>query len=479
MSWALRGFSALLDRDGSQDKLVERRPARTPTQMAYQSTSTRDLRILCDDRRLGHGENLKRSELITLLEDEDSRSRTWVETKRFEAFFLFIVLLNATFIGWQIDHPETLQVSHFAMLNVTFLLIFISEIILKVGALGWRRYIKDYWHVFDVVVTLLAAVEICSTYILLGDYFYKHMEQYVAADCVQILRLCRLFRLAKVFPALGRLIRAFLMSLKALLWIFVLLLLWFYLSGCFATVFVGRRELLPDEDHNEIRDLRSKFASIPLSMFALFEIMTLEGWVDYVRPLLHSRPHLVCFFLIFIFITAFFMLNLVTAVIVDRTRVAQDEELEYEAKEALLQRKVHINEICQALRQENRMAPVPDLMNYEDCETTVSFCDDVAEALQELGWSKRYLMSMFSCLDQNNDGQTSISSLQKFLEISDKPLDTANYMRFQLTLSHRLEHQEKLLLSVLGVLENMTQQKLEIPAADETARADPTLEPMW
>lgn len=476
----LRSFSRGLtvnwgaDMEASQDLTkYEKTTPRTATEQAYRSSTTKDLRTLCFERNLGVATSLKRAELIALLEENDHRCKTWVETMYFEVFFLCIVALNAVAIGWEIDNPDSMTVGYFALLNVTFLIAFVSEIVLKLTALGWRRYIKDYWHIFDVVVTTLAIVQVCSTYIMLAAYFHRHMKEYVAADCLQILRLCRLLRFAKVFPELGRLIKSFLMSLKALSWIFVLLTLWFYLSGCFATVFLGRRELLPSEDHDEIRDLRTKFATIPLSMFALFEIMTLEGWVDYVRPLLHSRPHLVFFFLAFIFITAFFMLNLITAVIVDRTKAAQDEELECEAQEAQLQRKIHINEICQALRVENRNAPAPDLITHEDFETTLRHCDDVAEALGELGWSRRYLSSMFNCMDQNNDGQSSIASLQKLLEISDQPLDTANYMRFQLSLSHRLEHQEKLVLRVLGVLEDISQQKFELPSRDVSQRTAP------
>jgi len=459
-----------------QEWLLSKKTPRASVQLAYQSLSTKDLRTLCVERNLEDtNQDLKRAEMIDLLIAEDNRNTTWVETTGFEVFFLFIILVNAVVIGWQIDNPDAIQVNHLALLNVTFLIFFMVEIVLKVHALGWRRYIKDYWNVFDLTVTFMASVQMGSTYIILGDVFYQRLEKYVAADCVQILRLCRLLRFARVFPELGRLIRSFLMSLKALYWIFLLLLLWFYLSGCFATVFIGRRELLPSEDHDEVKELRLRFATIPLSMFALFEVMTLEGWPDYVRPLLHSRPLLVAFFLAFIFVTAFFMLNLVTAVIVDRTRAAQDEELEWEAREAQLKRKVHIGEICQELRQESGTAAAAsdaDLISHQDFDSALRAGTGIEEALHELGWSKRYLASMFNCMDQTSDGRTSISSLQKFLEISDKPLDTASYMRFQLSLSHRLEHQEQLILKVLGVLEGMTQQKLELPLA-EAARLDP------
>merc|ERR1719311_724807 len=126
------------------------------------------------------------------------------------------------------------------------------------------------------------------------------------------------------------LIQSFLDSIKALFWILVLLIIWFYMCACVATIFIGRREFLPSEDQEAIKELREKFSSIPLSMFALFEVMTLEGWVDYVRPLLASRADMVILFLFFIFVSSFFLLNLVTAVVVDRTLEAQQQQVQSE-----------------------------------------------------------------------------------------------------------------------------------------------------
>eukprot|EP00416_Gambierdiscus_australes_P038530 CAMPEP_0171110136 /NCGR_PEP_ID=MMETSP0766_2-20121228/71182_1 /TAXON_ID=439317 /ORGANISM="Gambierdiscus australes, Strain CAWD 149" /LENGTH=480 /DNA_ID=CAMNT_0011571973 /DNA_START=19 /DNA_END=1461 /DNA_ORIENTATION=- len=425
---------------------------------SWANKPTRDLKHLVSQLEVGDCSELTRAELISLLTEEDVKRKSWVEGQCFEFFFLIVVIANTAFIGYQIDHPVSLRLHQFMMVNLLFLSLFVTEIVLKVAVLGWRQYMADYWNVFDFIVTLLVAVQMTLTFLILHDHFFGHLDEYVAADCLQILRLCRLFRLARIFPELGHLIRSFFMSIQALFWIFVLLLLWFYISACFATIFIGRRAMLPSEDHVEVGELRQKFATIPLSMFALFEIMTLEGWVDYVRPLLHTRVHLVCFFLLFIFVTAFFILNLITAVIVDRTKAAQDEDREWEKQEAQLHRKAHINCICNALYQENRSSNVPDVITREDFDSTIQEHEEVQQALGELGWSTRYLSSMFSCVDQNNEGIMSISSLHKLLEISDQPLNTANYMRFQLSLAHRLEHQEKLTLKVLRTLERLDER---------------------
>merc|ERR1719359_1450309 len=76
-----------------------------------------------------------------------------------------------------------------------------------------------------------------------------------------------------------------------------------------------------------MREVRERFSTIGKSMFGLFEIMTLEGWTDYVRPFLNNgKPFWVFFFLFFIFVAALFLLNLVTAVVVEKTMQAQEDQ---------------------------------------------------------------------------------------------------------------------------------------------------------
>merc|ERR1719326_986579 len=124
--------------------------------------------------------------------------------------------------------------------------------------------------------------------------------------------------------------------------------------ACLGTVFIGRRSMLPSENQEEILELRDRFSNIGYSMFALFEIMTLEGWTDYCRPLLGSRLHLVLAFFVFIFFTSFFILNLVTGVVVDKTIAAQEELEDTEEKDKLMKQQAHINCIYRVLSQKNQ-----------------------------------------------------------------------------------------------------------------------------
>lgn len=417
---------------------------------------------------------LTKDQLIQILMDADSRQKKWVQSKGFELFFGIFVILNALAIGVQIDKPEALTMAGWLVLNLLFLLVFVIETGIKVHVLGWRDYLSDNWNVFDVVVTIMVAVQLSAYYSLFADKFYENWRKYVAADFVQMLRLCRLLRLSRVFNELGVLVSAFLSSLQALGWILLLALIWFYICACLATVFIGRRERLPSEDKEAIQELREKFSTIPISMFGLFEVMTLEGWTDAVRPLLNTRVYLVFFFLWFIFVTAFFILNLVTAVVVDRTVAAQEEMKTSEEKEEAMRRSAYISCIYRVLTEKNKAVRVGEDEDGIEWSNFKDFIKDaeILQCLGPLGWSKEYMESMFDMIDYDGDGVASLSEMKKFLEASHQPLDTANYVRFQINLARRLEFQENITLTMLHALEKVAGKTFELPSSvDRKMRA--------
>lgn len=417
----------------------------------YMSCSGEDLRKKCAERGLHYNVDFSREELINKLEDDDKQNETWVQSTSFEYFFLGVVVVNAVAIGFEIDYPMALPEKYFVVLNLAFVVLFAVEAAMKLVVLGVRKYAADLWNLFDVIVVFLVAFQLVL------------LPRAKRGD-LQILRLCRLFRLARIFKELGALVQSFVMSMQALSWILVLMILWFYVAACFTTLFIGKRKFEFSEEAEEIQEVRAKFSSIPMSMFALFEIMTLEGWTGNVRPFLSSQTaHLVAFFIVFIFVSAFFMLNLVTAVVVDRTVAAQEEAKESQLRDQQFLRTVNIGLICEQLRARTE-EEMPGTISREVFQKAIMEILEIKEAMQALGWNNRYMLSMFDCVDTDASGQASFAQLQKLLQTCDQPLDTANYARFQANLAHRLEHQETLLLTVLHALELATQQKLDLPA---------------
>jgi len=385
------------------------------------------------------------------------------ERPAYEAIMAVIVCLNSVAIGLQLDYPAALDVGKWMLISLVFFLIFFFEVVLKITAYGLFKYLEDRWNIYDLIVTALALIEIGATYHFVEDNLQDQMHEYVSGDMIQIMRIARLLRLARLFRELDVLIQSFILSLTALGWIFVLAFLWFFLCACFATIFIGRRDWMANV-HNDgvdaetIRELRGRFKTVLLSMFSLFEVMTLEGWTDYVRPLLASRQDCVVFFFFFIFVTSFFLLNLVTAVVVDRTLAAQTDAKQSDETEAAEDEMMAIHSLGDVIVNVNMGR---DLVTREDFEEHLHN-SEIKKHMRQLHWNSDFMLSMFSLIDHDNDGECSLSHMVKLWIACSDPLDTRNYVRFQINLARRLEYQEKMTLTMLHALQEKSSQKFQL-----------------
>ena len=81
-------------------------------------------------------------------------------------------------------------------------------------------------------------------------------------------------------------------------------------------------------------NMQEWFGSISASAYTLFQIMTLESWsMGVVRPTMELFPWAWSFFLPFIIITSFAVLNFFIGIIVDSMQIAQKLEAEEEGKQ--------------------------------------------------------------------------------------------------------------------------------------------------
>jgi len=69
------------------------------------------------------------------------------------------------------------------------------------------------------------------------------------------------------------------------------------------------------------------FGTIGLSLYTLFQIMTLESWsMGIVRPVLEVYPYAWAFFVPFIMVTTFAVVNLIVGLVVNSMQEAHSEE---------------------------------------------------------------------------------------------------------------------------------------------------------
>lgn len=252
---------------------------------------------------------------------------TIVESKRVQYFVMAIIVLNAVSLGMETSGGLT---ADYGALLYAFDMFALIVFCVEIGAkLIHRdiRFFKDGWNVFDFLVVAIALVPASGPFAVL-----------------RTLRILRALRLLTVVPAMKRVIGALISALPGMGSVFTIIFLVFYVAAVLATNFFG--------------DAFSEwFGSIGKSLFTLFQIMTLESWsMGIVRPVMVVFPHAWAFFVPFIMITTFAIVNLFIGIIVDAMQSQHTEEqdvLEAGNMELLEGEKAILSEL-KALRAEVR-----------------------------------------------------------------------------------------------------------------------------
>jgi voltage-gated sodium channel len=122
---------------------------------------------------------------------------------------------------------------------------------------------------------------------------------------LRALRIIRLLRLISVSSSLRRVAEGFIAALPGMGAVVILMSIIFYVSAVMATKLFGVAK--PEF-----------FGSLGASAYSLFQIMTLESWsMGIVRPVMETLPYAWLFFVPFILVTTFSVVNLLVGLIVN------------------------------------------------------------------------------------------------------------------------------------------------------------------
>ena len=250
------------------------------------------------------------------------RMRSLIDAPGFETAIILLILLNAITLG--------LETSDRAMSAAGPLLILLDRVILTlfVLELGLRFYVRrlaffrDPWRVFDLVVVGIAVLPATGNLSILRAF-----------------RILRVLRLVGTIPSMRRVVAGLLHAIPGMGSVVLLLGLIFYVFAVMATKLFGI-------------SFPEWFGTIGASAYSLFQIMTLESWsMGIVRPVMQEFPLAWAFFVPFIVITTFAVLNLFVGIIVDAMQSQANSDAHAE-REAMLSETGHVLGEVRALRAE-------------------------------------------------------------------------------------------------------------------------------
>jgi voltage-gated sodium channel len=216
-----------------------------------------------------------------------ARLAEFVESQRIQSFIIALIVLNAVTLGIETFPAVTARVGGLLhALDSVLLTIFVVELLLKLVGHGWR-FFRSGWNLFDFAVVGISLLPATG-----------------GLSVLRALRVLRVLRLVSALPKMRFVVESLARSLPGLGSIGMLLGVFFYVFSVMATQLFSHA-------------FPQWFGTLHGSMFSLFQIMTLEGWAEIAREIMAVYPLAWLFFLTFILLATFTVLNLFIAVIVN------------------------------------------------------------------------------------------------------------------------------------------------------------------
>ncbi|SFE19421.1 voltage-gated sodium channel [Sulfitobacter brevis] len=223
--------------------------------------------------------------------------RSFLEDARVINAIMAVIIFNAVLLGMETSPAIMARFGTLIYaLDIACLSVFVAELLAKIVAYR-GRFFRDGWNIFDFVIVATSLVPAAQGF-----------------TALRALRILRVLRLLSTAPRLRRVVEGFISALPGMGSVFLLMALIFYIGAVIATkLFAGT---FPEW-----------FGTLARSGYSLFQIMTLESWsMGIVRPVMEIYPLAWLFFIPFIMVTTFAVVNLLVGLIVNSMQDAHHEE---------------------------------------------------------------------------------------------------------------------------------------------------------
>lgn len=225
-----------------------------------------------------------------------------VKQKLFDHFIIALILINAVILGLETSPDLLAQYGDYLLLaNNVILGVFVIEAILKITAVAprFKLYFGSGWNLFDFTVVVLSLVP--ST----GEF----------AMIARLARLLRVARLISTIPELRIIVSTLVRSIPSMGHVLLLMSVIFYIYG------VAGYHLFHEHDPTHWR-------SLGMSLLTLFRVVTLEDWTDVMYKAMEMHPLAWMYFVSFVVVGTFVVINLFIAVVINNLEEAKHERLE-------------------------------------------------------------------------------------------------------------------------------------------------------
>ncbi|MBQ9274749.1 MAG: ion transporter [Succinivibrio sp.] len=298
-------------------------PARAPASLVQTDLTQDDdsAQGIAQLRLENEAEATERKAVASLVEEH---LRNIVLSDMFNNFILIVIIINAVALGFLTSRNFNPEFRHLMIIiDHVAIGIFVVEMFLKIYCLKWE-FFKNPWNVFDLTVTALSLVPITDHRSVLSCF-----------------RFLRVLRIISAIHRLSKQLNSLLKSLNSIFWLIVLAGIFFYIYSVVGTTLFA--------SYNP-----EYFGNFGASAFTLFQMMTLESWASVIaRPTMEHEPLFGIYFVSFIVIETYIILNLFITILIEavtRQYAEDDERREQEHLKALEKSILQLNEKLDSLQ---------------------------------------------------------------------------------------------------------------------------------
>ncbi|KAK7605440.1 hypothetical protein V9T40_007298 [Parthenolecanium corni] len=257
--------------------------------------------------------------------------RRMVKATWFYWFVIMLVFLNTVFVAVEHrDQPKFLDYFVFYS-EYVFLGLFMSEMFIKIYALGPRNYFQSAFNRFDCIVIFGSIFEVIWSH-------YKHGS--FGFSVLRALRLLRIFKVTKYWSSLRNLVISLLNSMRSIISLLFLLFLFILIFALLGM------QLFGGQFNFEEGTPPTNFDTFPIALITVFQILTGEDWNEIMYDGIESQQLekksgamlYALYFIILVLFGNYTLLNVFLAIAVDNLANAQEltaaeEQAEEEDKE--------------------------------------------------------------------------------------------------------------------------------------------------
>ena len=246
-----------------------------------------------------------------------------VSKKAFEYSIIALIILNGVVLGLETSPAIVRDYGEFLLfINNLILAVFVIEAILKITAVApkFKLYFGDGWNLFDFSIVVFSLIPATGEYAMIA----------------RLARLLRVARLISTIPELRLIVSTLVRSIPSMGHVLLLMSIIFYIYA------VAGYHIFHEHDPTH-------WDNLGLSLLTLFRVVTLEDWTDVMYKAMELHPMYWAFFVSFVILGTFVVINLFIAVVINNLEEAKHEALEQ------LQQPTTRDEIISELKQTQEM----------------------------------------------------------------------------------------------------------------------------